>query len=312
MAEPDTAGRGSSGEPDRAPTGGPSSRAKTLADFERSLAPMRAASAAMDRNLAPMRAIQAGIEKRQRQIQVMVDGGIGLLIREIIGDSDPDGADTPTIRGPSPQPIDRPARGPNGPIDVAVGNHPPRHLATSPIVDVSSFPPQVIDQIADLVRTRMATPSEPGPVASSSPQRRGRKKREISVGGVDAALEALAEEDPSVRLLSARDLSKRVPYGYRCISDSATYKKWRKDLKDMRREAKAEGVAAALEAGILQVRAKKPGRGRLKQPTSSRELEAISRALLSKGERLSDKEREQLEETARRRLATADERLDGQ
>ena len=99
---------------------------------------------------------------------------------------------------------------------------------------------------------------------------------------MDAALEALAEVDPSARVLAARALAERegVPYAYTTIQKSRTYKAWRRDLKRLRVEAEAGGMADALDAGLARIRKRKPGRGLGVDPTIDPAVEKITAAYL--------------------------------
>jgi hypothetical protein len=97
---------------------------------------------------------------------------------------------------------------------------------------------------------------------------------------VDAALEALAEEDRGARVLAARALEERVPYGRRTIEKCATYKAWRRDLQALRLEAEADDMADVLDAGLARIRKKKPGRDRLLDPTIDPVVEKMTKEFL--------------------------------
>lgn len=278
MAEPDAAGPPPSGpEPTRPKV----SRSFTLADIqreiERSTAPLRAAQREAERSMAPMLAAARQLERDQRRIAAMVDNGIGRYLREIVG--------APAQRtAPEPRPqnaVDRlsatspPPVGP--PTSSVVAAHPRVVFDTSP--EAMSA---LVEQVAEVVIRRLSHPPtpEPGAIAGPVKGRRGRRRREISVGGVDAALEALAEEDPSVRVLAARALEERVPYSRRTIENCATYKAWRRDLKALRQEAAEDGMADVLDAGLVRIRKRKPGRGRVVDPTIDPAVEKMTKEFL--------------------------------
>jgi hypothetical protein len=287
MAESDAAGPGSAD----APRGG---RPLTLADAQREV----------ERSLAPIRAFAAEAEKRQRQITAFVDSGIGRFIREVVGppaDPGPDPqlryvngpADSwpPREAAPPPEPPhpDPPLRYVGGPV----GSRPANEAAqpTGYLSSVNPAPPipptvslslsaDIVERIADEVVRRLAANPAAPQLTPPTPSRRGRKRRDISVGGVDEALEALAESNPKVRVLAARELEKLVPYCRRTIQDCPTYKQWRKALRALRVDAKAGGVSDLLEAGIVHVRTRKPGRDRLKGPKEDRDLKRAADELL--------------------------------
>jgi hypothetical protein len=286
MAIPDTAGQ----EPANAlPTGSQkTARPRTLSqiqrDMERALEPMRAAQRAAaaafaapiqaaarahERVLAPLREV----ERQQKAIFASLDAGIGQFIREIV----PDGSinqfaesemlrELREIEGHQPPPA--PAR--NVPTKPAS----PGGLSEA---DIS----KLVDRIADEIIRRMAT-SEGTNTAKKEKSRRGRKSREIWVGGVDPAIESLAAADPGVMSLSARKLAERLggEFAYTTVQKSPVYKAWRKRLRELRNESKAFGVSGLFEAGLASVSKRKPGRNRLKDPTVDPEMEERTRAFL--------------------------------
>jgi hypothetical protein len=233
--------------------------------------PIRAAARAHERVLGPIREL----ERQQKAIFASLDSGIGQFIREIV----PDGssgrfAEREMLRewremeGHSPPPTSE-----------RESQSKPSSAGGLSEADVS----KLVDRIADEILRRMAIS---GPAATATPpkqkSRRGRKQREIVVGSVDAALEALAAEDPGVMSLSARKLAKRLDgeFAYTTIQRSDTYRAWRKRLRELRNESKAFGVSGLFEAGLASVSRRKPGRSRLKDPTIDPEIEARTRAFL--------------------------------
>lgn len=276
MAEPDAAGPApSSGPQPPAQTG---SRSLTLAEIQReALSPFLEAQREARRGLAPLLAVMEQVERDRRRVAAMVDNGIGRYLREIVG--------APAQRtAPEPRPqdaVDRlPATNPppvGPPTSSVVAAHPRAVFDASP--EAMSA---LVERVADAVVRRLSPPPtpEPGAIAGPVKGRRGRRRREISVGGVDAALEALAEEDPSVRALAARALEERVPYSRRTIENCGTYKAWRRDLKALRLEAAADGMADVLDAGLVRIRKRKPGRGRAVDPTIDPAVEKMTKEFL--------------------------------
>lgn len=284
MAEPDAAGPGPSNGPARPPT-----LADIRRDMERSTAPLRAAMEQMERSTAPLRAAAAEAERHRRQIAAVFENGIGRQLRQIVG----------FVEGPNPPPDAAPRRptfGPNGPAEPwpisptipaparpPATEKPPGSADSRVALDASpEAMATLVERVAEEVVRRLAAPPTPKPGARAEPVkgRRGRRRREISVGGVDAALEALAEEDPSVRALAARALEERVPYAYTTIQKCDTYKAWRRDLKRLRMEAAADGMADVLDAGLARIRKKKPGRERLADPTIDPAVEKMTKEFL--------------------------------
>lgn len=301
MAEPDAAGSPVSGPEPRAPKG---SRSLTLAEIQRDIdrttaplraaqrqaeaftAPVRAAAAAAEKSMAPAKAWLREYERDQRRILAVVDSGIGRYLREIVGTPDQrtapqprpqDAAECPPAPTPPPAP-------PVGPAALSVAPAHPRVILDASPEAMSAL----VERVAEVVVRRLAGPPTPEPGNKSPPVkgRRGRRRREISVGGVDAALEALAEEDPSVRALAARALAdygspnRRVPYSRRTIENCDTYKAWRRDLKALRVEAAADGMADVLDAGLVRIRKRKPGRGRAADPTIDPAVEKMTKEFL--------------------------------
>lgn len=277
MAEPDAAGPPVRGPEPRAPKG---SRSFTLADIQRDIdratAPLLAAQREAERHMAPVLAAARQFERDQRRIAAMVDNGIGRYLREIVGAPAPRTA-------PEPRPQDAadrlPATSPSpvGPAALSVAPaHPRVILDASPEAMAA-----LVELVAEVAEKWLAARSEPEGPAAIVKGRRGRRRREISVGGVDAALEALAEGDQSVRALAARALVEAgVPYSRRTIENCATYKAWRQDLKALRMEAAADGMADVLDAGLAHLRKKKPGRGRLVDPTINPAVEKMTKEYL--------------------------------
>jgi len=240
-------------------------------------APIREAAAAHEKMLAPIRQF----ERQQRAIYASIDSGLGRYLREIVGvPARAEAAVIPAHTSPAPTrapaPIAVTPTSPSAPTAAAI--HPRLVIDTSP--EAMSA---LVERVAEAVVRRLAAPPSPDPGTKAAPVtgRRGRRRREISVGGVDAALEALAEEDQSVRALAARALVDRgVPYGRRTIEKCDTYKAWRRDLKAIRMEAAADGMADVLDAGLVRIRKKKPGRGRLVDPTIDPAVEKMTKEFL--------------------------------
>jgi hypothetical protein len=141
----------------------------------------------------------------------------------------------------------------------------------------------LVERVAEEVVKRLEAQQSTRVATAKPPQksRRGRKCREISVGGPDAALEALAEEDPSVMALAARDLVKKgIPYCRRTIENCDTYKAWRRGLETLRLEAAAEDMADVLDAGLARIQKKKPGRMRLVDPTIDPVVEKMTKEFI--------------------------------
>lgn len=149
-----------------------------------------------------------------------------------------------------------------------------------------TFAGSMVIQLGGVIHTNTATivRMDAQPPTPSASGRRGRKLREVSVKGVDAALQALAEEDPSAMLRSARELEDdatdsrpcskgRVPYCRRTIENCETYKGWRRDLKAVRKRARDAEVSDALDAQIMRVTTRKPGRDRLIDTNINPDLE---------------------------------------
>jgi len=277
MAESDAAGLAPrDGSP---AVGGP--RSFTLADIQRDLdratAPLREAQRQVEQSLAPVLAISRKFDEDRRRMAAMVDNGIGRYLRGIVG--------TPAQRtATEPRPPNPAARLPATsppPVGLAASSVAPAHprvvLDTSP--EAMSA---LVERVAEAVVRRLAAPPLPEPVTKAAPVkgRRGRRRREISVGGVDAALEALAEEDPSVRALAARALAERIPYSRRTIENCNTYEAWRRALKALRLEAATDDMADVLDAGLARIRKKKPGRGRLVDPTIDPAVEKMTKEFL--------------------------------
>jgi hypothetical protein len=280
MAEPDAAGPSHISGPQ--PPAQKGSRSLTLAeiqrDMDRQMEPLRAARREAERSMAPVLAIARQFERDQRRLAAMVDNGIGRYLREIVG--------APAQRmAPDPRPQDAADRLPTT-SPPPVGPPTPSVAPAHPRVVLDASPEAMsalVERVAEAVVRRLAAPPSPEPDTKVAPAmgRRGRRRREISVGGVDAALEALAEEDQSVRALAARALVERgVPYARRTIENSDTYKAWRRDLKALRMEAAADGMADVLDAGLARIRKKKPGRGRLVDPTIDPEVEKMTKEFL--------------------------------
>ena len=301
MAEPDAAGHPpASGPEPQAPKG---SRSLTLADVQREMeratepfraaqraaaafaAPVMAAAKAHERVLAPLREM----ERQRRAIQAQIDATFaaanpfleykpetkrgefsewceGEILREW---REIEGWSPPPKASPSPTPTPTPA----APAPVAIDRQP------GPISDAQLEALMV--RVADEVFRRMAATSPARIEPPKDKSRRGRKRREIAVCGVDAALEALAAEDPNVMALPARALADRLGnrFAYTTIQKSPVYKAWRKSLQALRKESKAFGVSDILEAG-LSLGTQKPGRRRLVDPTIDPEMEERTRAFL--------------------------------
>jgi len=279
MAESDAAGPvPKSGSQPPAQKG---SLALTLAeiqrDLDRQMEPLRAAQRQAERSMAPVLAIARKFEEDQRRMAAMVDNGIGRYLRGIVGAPAPRKTTEPRpqnaaarLPATSPPPV--------GPAASSVSSaHPRAVLDTSP--EAMSA---LVERVAEAVVRRLAaaTTPEPDTKAATVKGRRGRRRREISVGGVDAALEALAEEDPRVRAMAARALAEKVPYSRRTIENCATYKAWRRDLKALRLEAEADDMADVLDAGLARIQKKKPGRGRLVDPTIDPAVEKMTKEFL--------------------------------
>jgi hypothetical protein len=267
MAESDTAGPAPRGGPPAA--SGP--RSFTLADIQRDLdratAPFREAQKQAERSMAPVFAVVQKLERDRQRIAAVVDNGIGRYLREIVG------ASTTGTASKAPAPIADHPPAPSPPLIGPAAPIVPRPTGAG--LDASpAAMSALVERVAEAVVKRLAASPQPAKA------RRGRRRREISVGGVDAALEALAEEDPSVRALAARALAERVPYSRRTIENCNTYKAWRRDLKALRLEAAADDMADVLDAGLARIRKKKPGRGRLVDPTIDPAVEKITREFL--------------------------------
>jgi hypothetical protein len=250
--------------------------AEGMREMERATAPLRAIHKAVELATEPLR------KSAEATQMAMEAGGFGRDLRQLFGEVVL--APRATVAKPAP------AFGPNGPIgpdsrhpatapsapDPATA-HPPLALNASP--EAMDF---LVERVAEAVVRRLAAPPTPEPVthATQVKGRRGRRRREISVGGPDAALEAAAEEDPSVRTLAARALADRVPYSRRTIEQCDTYKAWRRDLAALRHEAAADGMADVLDAGLVRIRKRKPGRGREVDPTIDPAVEKMTREFL--------------------------------
>lgn len=242
-------------------------------------APIRAAAKAHEKVLEPIRAM----ERQRRAFQANVDAVMaaanpfhiksdGSFAEWCNGEILREWREMEGWSPPPPNPTTTPAA-------VPTAAHRP---APSPsISDAELF--KLVDRIADEVVRRIAANSAaPTALVSKGKSRRGSKRREISVGGVDAALEALAAEDPSVLALSARKLAESLgdKFAYTTIQKSPVYKTWRKKLRDLRRESKAFGIEDLLEAGLANIGTRKPGRQRQIDPTVDPEMEERTRAFL--------------------------------
>lgn len=297
MAEPDAAGHTPTSEPE--PRASKGSRSLTLANVQREMkrateplraaqraaaafaAPVMAAAKAHERVLAPLREM----ERQRRAIQAQIDAAFAAAnpFLEIKPETERGGfsewCDREILRewremeGWGPPPKASPASAPAAPAHVAIDHLP------GPISDAQLE--ALVVRVADELFRRVAATSTARIEPPKGKSRRGRKRREISVGGVDAALEALAAEDPNVMALSARVLADRLGnrFAYTTIQKSPTYKRWRKALAELRTESKAFGVSDLFEAG-LTLGTRKPGRRRLADPTIDPEMEARTRAFL--------------------------------
>lgn len=313
MAEPDAAGQVPAvAAPPTATTGNrPTTLAQAQRDVERSLAPLRAAQKAAEEATAPLRAMaeatakvlapfqeiererKAMLEKAfapvrefdryQKAIASSIDAGIGSYLRGIMG--------VPALIGAPAAPADGAAdspapRSPPTPVRESAPPPPPRPATArqDPAFVVSpAAMSALVERVAEEVVKRLAAAHVEASAHEAKPAKsqRGRRRRNISVGGVDAALEALAEEDPSVRALAARDLIKRgIPYSRRCIEACPTYRAWRMELKRLRMGAAEADMANVLDAGLARIRKKKPGRGRLVDPTLDLEVEKMTKEFL--------------------------------
>lgn len=264
--------------------------ADVRSDVKRSVAPLLAAVEQAERSAAPFFAAA----KAAQRYTAFFEGGIGEQLRQMFGEVDL------APRAPPKAPEESPPRsaGPNGPmvdsssggptlqaravVGPAASNISPAH----PRVAWDDISPEamsaLVDRVAAVVVNQMAAPRTLGAGDQPAPakSRRGRRQREITVSGVDAALEALAEGDPSVRTLAARALATRVQYSRRTIENCATYKAWRLTLKNLRIDAATSGMADAIDAGLARIRKKKPGRERLKDPTMDPATEKLAKAFL--------------------------------
>jgi hypothetical protein len=284
-----------------------------MEEAERATAPLRAAAEQAERSVAPLR---AAAEQAKRHTAA-IESGFGLHIRQMLGEGVAAAPRPPYRATELPRPTAGP-NGPSGsnPVAPTPPPPPPEFLffpgGDAPAADppLALLPPPttqpsptlanatetrhrltvldtspeamaaLVARVAEAVVERLAARNDLVANASPAKGRRGRRRREISVGGVDAALEALAEEDRTVRVLAARALEERIPYGRRTIEKCDTYKAWRRDLRALRVEAEAEGVADVLDTGLASIRKKKPGRGRLVDPAIDPAVEKMTREFL--------------------------------
>lgn len=225
-------------------------------DMERAMEPRLAAQRDIEASVAPFEEMG----RQQRAIAASLNAGIGQQLREMLG--------YPTERGGPTPPPSAEALGGLSPADMSA----------------------LVDRVAKLVGERLAAASthKAGPREPEKKGRQGRKTREVAIG-VDAALSDLAEQDPRVMALTARQLAaeeKMKGWGYRTISKSREYKSWRKVLEDLRKDSSKEEVAGLFEAGVIRLQQKKPGRGRAAavDPTINPAMEKMTRQFIRHSE----------------------------